>query len=273
MKFGYHTVSWGYKKISRFFASTLNEISSAGFSAFETHDIDVIPFMGNPKGFVDILSETEMHLIGVYCPGQFVAKSFIDSLILKYYLNEMQRFTKFAQFVSSVGGEKLIVGGTVGLYAKNDKQFRNFCNMLNKLGTVCNDLGVKLTLHPHLGTIVENDDNIAQFCELTDPDLVNFALETAHQYLSGSNLVEVIEKYPDRINHVHFKDVASNKFVEFGTGTLDFPQIIQALKNVGYDDWIVVENELNLPDIQWSDTTDKSPLEIAKTTRAYLDKM
>lgn len=270
MKFGYHTVSWGYKKVSRFFTSTLNEISDAGFNAFECHDIDIVPFMSNVRGFLDILSETGMDLIGVYCPGQFVAKSFIDSLLLKFYLKEMERFTRFAEFVSSVGGKRLIVGGTVGLQATNEKQFIDFCKLLNNLGHVCINLDLELTVHPHMGTIVETENHVDKLCELTDPDLVNFTLETAHQHLSGANIVELIEKYYDRINYVHFKDVKCKKFVEFGTGTLDFSQILKSLTNVGYDGWITIENELNSPEIIWSDSTTKNPLEIAKNTQKYL---
>ncbi len=273
MKFGYHAVSWGFQKISRFFPKILSEMSAAGFNAFECHDIDVIPFMENRKGFVDILSENEMHLIGIYCPGQFIAKGFIDGLIMKFFLKEIERFTRFAEFVSSVGGEKLIVGGSVGMKATKEKHFIILSNLLNDLGKVCNNLDLKLSFHPHLKTIVENKDELNKLCNLTDPDLVNFTLETAHLYLSGTNLVELIETYSKRINHVHFKDVRNRKFVEFGTGTMDFSQLLKSLKRISYNDWIIIEDELNSPEICWSDSTTRTPLEIAKNSKRYIESL
>ena len=273
MKFGYHTITWGLSTISRFFPKTLNEISVSGFNAFETHDINVLPFMENVKGFVDILSETETQLIAVYCPGQFVAKSFVDGLIRKFYLKEHEHFARFAEFVSSVGGEKLAVGGTVGRKATKEKHFVALSKLLNNLGKICNDLDLKLTYHPHLRTIIETQDEVEKLCALTDPDLVNFTLETAHLSLSGTNLLKLIKTHGKRINHVHFKDILDGKFVEFGTGTLDFSQLLKSLKQIGYDDWIVIEDELNAREIFWSGSTSRTPIEIAKNSREYIDKL
>ena len=273
MKFGYHTVTWGLNAISRFFPRTLGEMSAAGFKAFETHDVNVLPFMENTNGFVDILNEHDMHLIAVYCPGQFIPKSFIDGLILKYYLKEAERFTKFAEFVASVGGEKLTVGGTVGLKATNDKDFEILSNLLNEVGKNCRNLGLKFSYHPHLKTMIETKDEFGKLCELTDPDLVNLTLETGHMHISKTDLIDLIETYGDRINHVHFKDVRDEKFVEFGTGIIDFVPLLHALQKIHYADWIVIEDELNSPEILWAGKTDRSPAEIAKNSYQHLQSL
>ena len=102
---------------------------------------------------------------------------------------------------------------------------------------------------------------------------MNFTLETAHLSLSGTNLLDLIETHGKRINHVHFKDIRDEKFVEFGTGTLDFSQLLNSLHQIGYDDWIVIEDELNASEIFWSGSTSRTPIEIAKNSREYIDKL
>lgn len=273
MKFGYHTVRWGFQNVSRFFPRILNEISDAGFKAFETHDIDIVPFIENKKGFIDILSENEMHLVGVYCPGQFITKSFIDWLILNFYLKEIKRFTQFAEFVASIGGEKLIVGGTVGMLGTTQKHYITLGNKLNAIGRVCNNLNLKLTYHPHLKTLVANREQVDSLCRLTDPDLVNFTLETGHLYIAGVNLGELINTYSKRINHVHFKDVKDGKFADLGEGVIDFLSLMKALKGVGYDGWVIVEDEVNSPDLHWAGLSKKTPLQTAKNSKKYVEAL
>lgn len=274
MKFGYHTIRWGYQKVARFFPRILTEISAAGFKAFDINDVDVIPFLQNRRGFLDILSENEMHLVGIYCPGQFIAKNFIDWLILNSYMKETQRFIGFAEFAASVGCERLVVGGghkkEKGI---REKDYITLSKTLNTIGKRCNDLNIELTYHPTLKTIVENRDQVAKLCELTDPDLVHLTVETGYLYMAGVNLIDLINTYGERIDHVHFKDVRNGRFVELGKGIIDFSMIMKSLKNIGYNGWIIVEDEVNSPDIHWATSTTTAPLETAKNSKKYLEML
>lgn len=273
MKFSYHTVRWGLRNVVRILPTVFREMSEAGFTAFETHDINIVPFLGNKQGFLDLLSENGLHIVAIYCPAQFIPKSYIDFLILKFYWKEIKRFTRFAEFTASIGGEKFIMGGTLGIGGSKQKHYHTLANKLNTLGKVCNDLGIKFTYHPHLKTLVENEQQINTLLKLTDPDLVNLTLETGHLYLAGVNLINFINSYHKRINHVHFKDIKNGKFVELGEGEIDFPRIMKSLKNVGYDEWVTVEDEVNVPEIQWSSSTNRTPLETAKNSKKYVEKL
>ncbi len=81
--------------------------------------------------------------------------------------------------------------------------------------------------------------------------------------------------------HVHFKDhdprvaeqsrrnewdaiqsVAHGVFCELGHGDVDFPAVIQVLKDIGYDGWIVVEQDV-LPGMG-------TPKESAQRNRDYI---
>jgi inosose dehydratase len=248
-------------------------MSEAGFKAIETHDVNVVPFFDNKQGFLDLLSEYGLHVVSIYCPGQFISKSFVDSLILRFYWKEVKRFTRFAEFAASIGGEKLIIGGTIGVGGNEEKHYRILANKLNAIGKACNNLGIKPTFHPHLKTMVENVPQIKTLLELTDPDLMNMTLETGHMYVAGIDLIDFIDTFHERINHVHFKDIKDGRFVELGTGEIDFPKIMKALRKIGYDDWVTIEDEVNTPDIQWAGSTDRTPLETAKNSRRYAEKL
>ena len=79
---------------------------------------------------------------------------------------------------------------------------------------------------------------------------------------AGGNIIDVIKKYGKRINHFHAKDVRSDiihnlnrgkesfldavlkgAFTVPGDGSLNYIDIINNLKNVGYEGWFVVEAE------------------------------
>ena len=110
-------------------------------------------------------------------------------------------------------------------------------------------------------------------CELTDPDLVHLTLETGHLYKAGVNLIELINTCGERIDHVHFKDVRNGRFAEFGKGIIDFSMIMKSLKNIGYNGWVIVEDEVNSPDIHLVGSTTTTPLETAKNSRKYLEML
>ena len=53
----------------------------------------------------------------------------------------------------------------------------------------------------------------------------------------------MIRRYPDRVRHVHLKDVILDPFswMPLGRGSLDFEDILSAIKESGYDSWLMVE--------------------------------
>lgn len=68
-------------------------------------------------------------------------------------------------------------------------------------------------------------------------------------YLDVGNMVQF--GYPDqwinilgnRIKKVHFKDfsIATNSFVDLLAGDVNYPAVMEALKNIGYNDWCTAE--------------------------------
>lgn len=142
-----------------------------------------------------------------------------------------------------------------------DSQWPAFGERLSALARYLNGRGLRLAYHFHLGTVVDGEDDIERFLAHTD-QRVGFVVDTGHAALGGINAERLIRRHPNRVAHVHTKDVRRRIFDEVrarngsfldgvlagmftspGDGDLDFRGVAQALIDVGYQGWVVVEAE------------------------------
>jgi inosose dehydratase len=123
--------------------------------------------------------------------------------------------------------------------------------------------GLRLAYHHHLGTVVESGEDIGRFLLSTGPS-VGMTIDTGHAALAGVDAVSLIRNHPQRVAHVHCKDIRGKVFRKIqaeggsflrgvldgmftvpGDGDLDFGKVMQALGEIGYSEWIIVEAEQN----------------------------
>jgi inosose dehydratase len=143
-------------------------------------------------------------------------------------------------------------------------------------------LGLQLVFHPHAETHVEYEDQIEVLLAQTDPQRVGLCLDTGHHAYRGGDPVAFFRRHHARIPYLHLKSVdpqkqawvereripfaiavANDMFCEPDRGAVDFNAFLAALREVGYDGWATVEQDM------YPAPFDK-PLPIAKRTRAYL---
>ncbi len=143
--------------------------------------------------------------------------------------------------------------------------WRTFAEGANELATrVRDEAGIRTVIHQHLGTLVETGDEVRRLLDLTDPSLLGVCLDTGHwTFGTGEEPAAAIRELGDRVWHVHFKDcdpavMAESRlrewdgltstghgvFCELGRGCVDFPGVLAALNETGYDGWIVVEQDI-----------------------------
>jgi inosose dehydratase len=142
-----------------------------------------------------------------------------------------------------------------------ERQWPAFGERLSALASYLEDRGLRLAYHFHLGTVVDGEDDIERLVAHTDRR-VGFVVDTGHAALGGINAERLIRNHPDRVAHVHTKDVRRQVFDDIvdrdgsfldgvlagmftapGDGDLDFRGVAQALIDIGYGGWIVVEAE------------------------------
>lgn len=142
--------------------------------------------------------------------------------------------------------------------------------------------GLQLVFHPHAETHVEYTEQIETFLAQTDPERVGLCLDVGHHAYRGGDAVEFMRQHHERIPYLHIKSVdravqrqveasgvtfaeavRMDMFVEPALGDVDFLAFRDVLRNIGFDGWAVVEQDM------YPAPFDK-PLPIAKRTRAYL---
>lgn len=166
-------------------------------------------------------------------------------------------------------------------YVMNDKEWDTLCTGINKLGKVAKDMGIKLCFHHHMGTVVQTEEEIDRLMANTDPELFGLLFDCGHLAYCGEDYMSVLNKYADRIRHVHLKDIRPEKveqvkrehlsflqgvrlgtFTVPGDGVIDFKPIFDVLEKTGYEGYVLVEAE--------QDPAIANPLEYAIKARKYI---
>lgn len=121
--------------------------------------------------------------------------------------------------------------------------------------------GVQIAYHHHMGTVIETEQDVDNLMKHTGPE-VGLLLDTGHLTFAGADPIAVAERWAERINHVHCKDIRAdvladckNRKLSFlnsvlngvytvpGDGCIDYPAVFKVLKAANYSGWLVVEAE------------------------------
>jgi inosose dehydratase len=146
--------------------------------------------------------------------------------------------------------------------------WRTLLANLDRLEARARERGVVATLHPHVGTMVEREDEVERVLAGSG---VGLCLDTGHLLVG--------------ITHVHLKDVDAalaakvqagdvaygdaiwqGLFRPLGEGDVDVVTLVQALEAAGYTGWYVLEQDIKLE----SDPDDEGPVAGVRTSLAHL---
>lgn len=167
-------------------------------------------------------------------------------------------------------------------YVMNEEEWKCLCDGLNALGKIAKEeYGITLTFHHHMGTVVQDPQEVDRLMQGTDPEYVSLLYDTGHFAYCGADPLEMVKKYANRIKHVHLKDirpevvekvkaeklsfldgVRMGTFTVPGDGCIDFAPIFKVLEQTGYEGYMLVEAE--------QDPAKANPLEYAKKARRYI---
>jgi inosose dehydratase len=135
---------------------------------------------------------------------------------------------------------------------------------LNELGKMAvEEYGIRMGLHNHTDSLIENQSQVDRFLEGTDPRYVFCAWDSAHLLLGGCDVVATYRKSADRIVYTDFKDATLtpvtddylspngerfagdshqgrffNSMLELGRGEIDFVELLKILAATKYRGWI-----------------------------------
>jgi inosose dehydratase len=177
----------------------------------------------------------------------------------------------------------LTTGAPSGPTRLDESAWKRLVDTTRKVAEIARSrFGLQLVFHANAETHVECEDQIERLLEETDPEMVGLCLDTGHHAYCGGDPVEFIRRHHQRLLHVHLKNinaevlervraekipmpraVALGVFCELGAGVVDFAAVRDALWEVEYDGFALVEQDMYPVPFDL-------PLQIARRSRAHL---
>ncbi|OUC87687.1 TIM barrel protein [Streptosporangium minutum] len=152
--------------------------------------------------------------------------------------------------------------GADGYDARPSLDAEGWRTLLGNLDRIRRETAHLVTLHPHVGTMVETKDEVER---VLDGSAVPLCLDTGHLLIGGTDPMDLVRETPERIAHVHLKDVdtalaervrsgelsyteavKAGIYRPLGRGDVDVPGIVTGLGAAGYAGWYVMEQDVVL---------------------------
>ena len=261
----------------------LDEVRAAGYEWTELGPIGYLPT--DPEKL-----RGELDKRGLKLTGTFVMRHLEDVAAWP----DLEKDLDIAGRVLSALGAKLLVliddtytnlftGESMRPGRLEGDSWKRLIDTTQKIAHLARDrYGFKLVFHPHAETHVEYEDQIEALLAQTDPELVFLCFDTGHHAYRGGDPIAFMRKHHRRIPYLHLKSVdggiqkqverenipfakavAMDMFCEPARGMVDFIAFRDVLREIQYDGWATVEQDM------YPAPFDK-PLPIAKRTREYL---
>lgn len=226
----------------------------------EMHELGLAATELGPDGFLppdprDVLARHDLHAIGGFTPLLLHAPGHdpvpeVAALLAGY---------------AATGSDVLVLSAVTGLDGYDERPnldddgWRTLLTNLDRLRALAAEHGVRAVLHPHVGTMVENGEEVGR---VLDGSSIPLCLDTGHLLIGGTDPAELTRQAPHRIAHTHLKDVDAGlaeqvqagrrtyteavregMYRPLGAGDVDFGAIVGHLRGYGYDGWWVLEQD------------------------------
>ena len=271
------------------FERVLDEMVETGYAGTELGDWGFMPT--DPSSLRDELDARGLAMVGSFATPKLQDRA--------QHERSADDAVRIARLMASVAGPSPLIvvgndpyadpvrsqvaGRVTAAHGMNDDGWAAFIDGIHLLARrVRDEAGVRTVIHQHLGTLIESMDEVRRLLDATDPSLVGVCLDAGHwTFGTGGDPAAAVRELGDRVWHVHFKDTdaaimarsraegwdgltstENGVFCELGTGCVDFPAVLRAMREIDYQGWIVVEQDV-LPGMG-------DPRESARRNREYL---
>lgn len=170
----------------------------------------------------------------------------------------------------------------------SDEAWRNTARLMESLAREFKLLGLDTVFHLEAGSHLETPAHMDLLADLTDPTLVGICLDTGHHAAASGDPRAAVARHNQRIRYVHLKDLKNavrdrvqsqgldfytavnlGIFPPLGLGDVDIAGVLDDLKAMGYDGWIVVEQDT----LGARDSEGRTPFEAVGISRRYLERV
>ena len=103
---------------------------------------------------------------------------------------------------------------------------------------------VRLAFEPEPGMFIQTGDEFQRLLDAVNHPSFGLTLDVGHVHcLQDGTIAEHIHRWPDRLWNIHIEDMRPgvHEHLPFGDGTIAFPPVFTALREVGYTGGVHVE--------------------------------
>lgn len=242
----------------------LDEIAEAGCTRLELGPVGYLP--EDPQ-----VLRAELQARGLTAVGTFVFQPIHDPRATEQVTAVAARTCRL---IGEMGGAHLVIvdqpsderaacaGQGERARRLSAPESTGYVDRLVRIADQAQEHGIRAVLHPHAGTYVEFGDEIDAVFARIPAEAMGMCLDTGHLAYAGVDLVDVVHRYADRIEHVHLKDVdgrqltltrqakrgfwdsiAAGIFCPVGEGIIDFPAFMAALRDIDYQGSATIEQD------------------------------
>ncbi|MGV2989849.1 TIM barrel protein [Vibrio sp. E150_011] len=244
--------------------TVVTESQAAGYQGLELGPFGYMPLEG------DIVSTAMQRHELVICAGTIFEP--LSSLDHKETI--LSRTHDLCAMLKRVGSKKVVVidcvnevrSACAGLSDEaprlDDEHWSIMMQTIREIAVIAAHYGVRPVVHPHAGGYIEYQDEIDKMLSDLTHREVGLCLDTGHLHYAGMDPAQSLVDYASRLEYVHFKDINQAVFSDviekkvgfwqacaqgvmcpIGEGVIDYAAVYSALAQVGYSDWITIEQE------------------------------
>lgn len=246
---------WGYQLDPD---TVLSEMRNLGLTATEFGPVGFLA--EEPRAKAAQLAGYEMQAVG----------GFLPVLLHDPEHDPLPEVDQFIDGCLASGAGVVVLAAFTGVEGYDDRPSldeRGWTTMLANLDRIAGHArarGVVACLHPHIGTMVETGGETERVIEGSG---IGLCIDTGHLVVGGADPVAITAAHPERVVHVHLKDVdaalakqvidgtisfgaavKAGIFRPLGQGDVDIAAMIRALEQAGFQGWYVLEQDVMLDD-------------------------
>jgi inosose dehydratase len=265
IKWGYAAITWGGND-----REAIQEVASLGFKGIQLRSNLYQEYKDKPQELKQLLARHNLQ-VPVFSSGNVSIKPEEEQ-------ETIEKHVAHARFLKEVGGQYLQVTNNARPKDRppTEEELQRLGRIMTEIGRRTAEFGVETIYHNHMNQLGETPEEVDTIMAATDPQYVSLLLDVAHYHQGGGDPAQAIRKYGKSIKALHIKDVespvpgqepGSYRFVELGKGNVDLPAVFEALRDINYAGWAIVELDA-VPDKA------RTPLESAQISKSYLqDKL
>lgn len=269
---------WGYQLSPE---RVLAEMQELGFDATEFGPEGFLP--ADAAGRAETLQNHSMQAVGGFYPAVIHDP---DHDPLPGIERELEAYT-------AAGADTLVLAAATGVDGYDAKRpelddagWQTVYRNIDRILAAAKARGVTVSLHSHVGTMIETQDDVDHILNGTN---VDFCFDTGHMFIGGVDPVEFVQKHTGRISHAHLKDVSLDRaravqageltyfdavvdgmYQPLGQGDIDIDSIVGTLLRSGFDGWFTLEQDTVVADEPAPGT---GPIEQARASLDYLKQI